>query len=146
MMINSRKLSDLDPDVRVKAEALLSNCRAAGIDLLITSTYRSFASQAALYAQGRTAPGSKVTNAQAGHSWHNWRRAFDMVPMLHGKPVWDIVEPVWARVGLMAQEVGLEWGGTWRKFPDYPHCQFLDGRTIDGMLANYPKGLPDGAI
>nr|WP_295770097.1 M15 family metallopeptidase [Rhodoferax sp.] len=39
---------------------------------------RSCAEQDALYAQGRTAPGNKVTNAKSGDSNHNFGIAFDI--------------------------------------------------------------------
>jgi peptidoglycan L-alanyl-D-glutamate endopeptidase CwlK len=62
-MVNSRSLSDLLPHARARAQAFLDACGKQGIDILITSTYRDLDSQAALYAQGRTVPGKRVTNA-----------------------------------------------------------------------------------
>ena len=88
-MINSRKLDDLLPKVKTKVEAFIAICKSHNIDLLVTSTYRDFESQTALYAQGRTAPGKIVTNAPAGSSFHNYRCAVDVVPLVNGKPVWD---------------------------------------------------------
>ncbi|CAB4152374.1 D-alanyl-D-alanine carboxypeptidase [uncultured Caudovirales phage] len=140
-MINSRSLLDLDGDVQDLAHKFISHCDAVGIDLLVTSTYRDFACQAATYAQGRSTPGTIVTKAKAGQSWHNWRRALDVVPLRNGKPIWDVHEPIWAQIGLIGQEVGFEWAGSWRHFPEFPHFQHLDGRTLDDMLAKYPQGL-----
>jgi peptidoglycan L-alanyl-D-glutamate endopeptidase CwlK len=128
------------------AEAMVAHCDAVGIDLLITSTYRDFDAQAALYAQGRTKPGGKVTNARPGQSWHNWRRAFDVVPLRGGKPVWDVGDLVWYQVGAIGEELGLEWAGRWKRFPEFPHFQLLAGRSLQGMIATYPKGLPHGTI
>ena len=88
-MINSRDLKDLHPIVQAKAQAFIHSCKKAGIDVLITSTYRDNESQNALYAQGRTSPGKKVTNAKAGQSWHNYRVAFDFVPIVNGKAQWN---------------------------------------------------------
>ena len=62
------------------AERLLADAAAAGIPLTVTFTLRSMATQAALYAQGRTRPGPVVTNARAGHSFHNFGLALDVVP------------------------------------------------------------------
>ena len=61
-MINSRSLDDLLPQVKERVEKFIANCKSHNIDLLVTSTYRDFESQAALYAQGRTTPGNIVTN------------------------------------------------------------------------------------
>ena len=65
-MISSRNLEDLHPKIREKAEAHISACKAEGIDILVTCTYRDLEAQDALYAQGRTKPGTKVTNAKGG--------------------------------------------------------------------------------
>ena len=88
-MISSRSLDDLIPQARVRVDKLIEICKAAGIDLLVTSTYRDNESQDALYAQGRTQPGKIVTKAKAGQSFHNYRCAVDVVPLINGKPVWD---------------------------------------------------------
>lgn len=137
-MINSRKLEDLHPTVEEMARQLLAAAENEGIDLLVTSTYRDHESQNELYAQGRTKPGRVVTNARGGRSWHNWRLAFDVVPMRNGKPVWgtsgdDLV--LWKRVGELGKEVGLEWAGDWKRFKEFPHFQFTNGLTLDDLEA-----------
>ena len=65
-MINSRDINDLDPRVAAKCLALIDACRDAGIELIVTSTYRDNECQESLYAQGRTKPGQIVTKARAG--------------------------------------------------------------------------------
>lgn len=129
-MINSRKLEDLLPQVRTRVEAFLKAADDAGIDLLVTSTYRDNASQDALYAQGRTAPGRIVTNAKAGQSYHNFRCAVDVVPLRNGKPVWDTKDPVWQTVGRLGKAAGLEWAGDWKRFKEFPHFQYTGGLTL----------------
>lgn len=129
-MINSRKLEDLLPQVRSRVEAFLKAADAEGIDLLVTSTYRDNASQDALYAQGRTAPGRIVTNARAGQSFHNYRCAVDVVPVRNGKPVWDGKDPVWQVVGRLGKAAGLEWAGDWKRFKEFPHFQYTGGLTL----------------
>lgn len=128
-MINSRDLKDLDPVVYPKALAFVAACKKAGIDVLITSTYRDHESQAALYAQGRTKPGKVVTNAKPGQSWHNWRCAFDFVPLVNGKAQWDDLE-TFTQCGEIAESVGLEWAGRWKRFKEMAHCQYTGGLTL----------------
>ena len=128
-MINSRSLDDLLPVVKVKVQQFLDKAKAEGIDLLVTSTYRDNESQNALYAQGRTTGGSKVTNAKAGQSFHNWRCAVDVVPIVNGKAVWNDVN-IWARVGVIGKSVGLEWAGDWKRFKEFPHFQYTKGLTL----------------
>lgn len=128
----SRKFSDLHPDVRFLADKFLDACLDADIDVLVTCTYRSGIEQAALYAQGRTAPGAIVTNAQPGESLHNLllngnpgARAFDVVPLVNGRPMWDAQNPLWEKLGEIGEAVGLQWGGRW-KHPDRPHFELKE--------------------
>jgi len=129
-MINSRDLNELLPEVKTKVENFIALCKDAGIDLLITSTYRDNESQASLYAQGRTAPGKIVTNANAGDSYHNYRCAVDVVPLVDGKPDWDGSHPVWQKVGELGEQAGLEWAGKWVHFKELAHFQYAGGLTI----------------
>ena len=128
-MINSRDLKDLHPIVQAKAQAFINSCKKAGIEVLITSTYRDFESQNALYAQGRTRPGKKVTNAKAGQSWHNYRVAFDFVPIVNGKAQWNDIG-LFVKCGEIAEAHGLEWAGRWKTFKEYAHCQYTGGKTL----------------
>ncbi len=137
-MINSRSLDDLLPQVKALAEKFISRCKEEGIDLLITSTYRDKESQAALFAQGRTAPGKIVTNARAGQSFHNYRVAFDVVPLRNGKPVWNTANEdavLWKKIGAIGKECGLEWAGEWRTFKEFPHFQYTGGLTLADFQA-----------
>lgn len=137
-MINSRSLNDLNPKVKPMVEAFIQKCKNNGIDLLVTSTYRDFESQNALYAQGRTAPGKKVTNAKAGQSWHNWRCAVDIVPLRNGKPVWSTSGSDWAlweAVANIGKSCGLEWAGEWKTFKEYAHFQYTGGLTLADFQA-----------
>jgi len=128
-MINSRKLDDLHPIVAAKADAFIKKCHVAGIDVILTSTYRDAESQAALYAQGRTTPGLKVTNAKAGQSFHNYRVAFDFCPIVHGKAAWNDAN-LFTQCGIIAESCGLEWAGRWKTFKELAHCQFTNGLKL----------------
>lgn len=121
----SRNLSDLTQACAQKAQAFLLGCRHAGLDVLVTCTRRTAAEQAALWAQGRTAPGPVVTWAQPGTSKHETGEAFDVVPMRAGACVWGTTGAdgaLWQRIGAIGEAAGLTWGGRWSK-PDFPHFQ-----------------------
>lgn len=133
-MLNSRSLDELHPRVRSMCEKFLTACQSAGIDILITSTYRDSECQDALYAQGRTAPGHVVTNAKGGQSYHNWRVAFDFVPLVNGKAQWNS-EPLFEKCGAIAESVGLEWAGRWTTFKELAHCQFTGGLKLADFQA-----------
>ena len=128
-MINSRSLNDLRPCVSVLAQSFIRDCAKIGIDVIITSTYRDNESQDALYAQGRTTSGPRVTNAKAGESFHNYGVAFDFVPIVNGKADWNNTI-TFRRCGEVAEALGLEWAGRWKHFPELAHCQFTSGLTL----------------
>ena len=133
-MINSRSLDDLVPPAKQRAQAFVEAAKAKGIDLLVTSTYRDNESQDALYAQGRTTPGNVITRAKAGQSWHNYRCALDVVPLVNGKAIWDD-QAMWKQVGEIGKSCGLEWAGDWVTFKEYPHFQYTGGMTLAQLQA-----------
>jgi peptidoglycan L-alanyl-D-glutamate endopeptidase CwlK len=116
-------------------ERFIYSCAKHNIDVLITSTYRDAESQNALYAQGRTLPGKKVTNAKGGQSYHNWKVAFDFCPIVNGKAAWNDTA-LFTKCGEIAESVGLEWAGRWVKFKELAHCQYTGGFT----LADFQQG------
>ena len=135
-MTNSRSLEDLDPAAREICTQHLALCHAAGIELIVTSTYRDAESQDALYLIGRSGNDNRrpITNAKAGHSWHNFKVAWDVVPLVSGKPVWDENNPIWKEVIALGKEAGAEAGADWPLFKDLPHFQFIpthDGLKVD---------------
>ena len=125
----SRNIDDLLPPVAARCRQFIRKCDEDGIDVLITSTFRSIEEQNKLYQQGRSRPGNRVTNAKGGDSFHNWRVAFDFAPIKHGKIDWNDVD-LFKRCGEIAESCGLEWGGNWKSFKDYPHCQYTQGLTL----------------
>lgn len=140
-MIDSRKLEDLDPETREMARKFIEGCSAIGIKVLITSTFRDKAMQNALYAKGRTAPGSKVTNARGGSSMHQYRCAFDFVPYAdNGKDLDWSNSKKFTRCAEVGEALGLEWGGRWKSFVDMPHLQNARGMTTSQWSAKYPAG------
>jgi len=95
---------------------------AYGLLVRITSGRRTYAEQDALYAQGRTAPGPKVTNAPSGYGWHNFGACFDFTLFdVSGRPIWD--SPHYRECAEIARSQGMDAGAFWATFPDEPHIQ-----------------------
>jgi len=129
-MINSRDLNELLPIVKTKVDYFIRLCSESNIELLITSTYRDIESQNVLYDQGRTTEGRIVTNAKGGESFHNYRCAIDIVPLVCGKPDWDGSHPIWQQIGELGEKAGLEWAGRWKSFKEMAHFQYTNGLTL----------------
>ena len=120
----SRKIEDLTQETQQKFAEFKERMDTAGIDFIVTATLRTHEEQEKLYAQGRTAPGKIVTWTL--NSKHLGGTAFDIVIMSNGKPDWDISNQGWLKAGQIADSIGLEWGGFWKKSPDYPHIQLKE--------------------
>lgn len=118
---------------------------------------RTFAEQAALYAQGRTSPGKIVTNAPAGLSIHNYGLAFDIVLLIdkdgngtYETASWDTITDFdgdgmsdWMECVKIAKKCGFEWGGDWRSFKDLPHFEMTFGWKPSGLLKLKTSGKVD---
>lgn len=162
----SRDLDDLVPEVAEKARVVQKACReAADFELLIYCTFRSLEEQARLFRQSRSRKeidariaklqnlglgflgeiiesvgpcyGRHVTNAAPGESWHNYKQAWDAVPLINGKPAWNYLEAknYWNAYGEAVRQVDMYWAGDWTSFREYPHAQSKPGgnplRTVN---------------
>ncbi|ANU12106.1 M15 family metallopeptidase [Planococcus antarcticus] len=130
--------SGLHPIVEEKSDLLVAQAAEIGIDILITDGYRSPEEQDRLHNQGRSAPGTVVTYAEAGESYHNYGLAIDYALRLDdGSVVWDITrddndngESDWFEVAAIGKKLGFDWGGDWQRFKDYPHLEMTFGLSI----------------
>lgn len=113
-------VTKLHPQLQYKLKRMLAKCEKKGLYLIITQGYRSVAEQDALYARGRTAPGSVVTNARgiSYSSQHQWGIAFDIAINDKHKTYDAALIKKAADIG---KSVGLGWGGDWVSFKDTPH-------------------------
>ena len=102
------------------------------LDIIITVAFRSWNDQDKLYSLGRTMPGGIVTNARGGDSYHNWGLAFDAAPVENGKISQDIIK--FKKMGRLGQQVGLEWGGSFKSIVDFPHFQATFGLSTEDLL------------
>lgn len=129
---SSSDISSLNPHVALLAKKFLESTRADQLDVRIYTAFRSWAEEDRLFAQGRWAPGAIVTNARGGDSYHNWGLAFDAAPYENGK-ISNNVEK-FIRMGHLGQQVGLQWGGTFKSLVDYPHFQYTFGLNTWDLL------------
>ena len=108
----SRALDDLSPAFRPLAFELLARCVEQNIPVMIVDTLRT--------------PAEHATNLARGTSWtskskHLTGDAIDICPYdqfnLHGpdKLRWDADDPIWIRIGVSGERLGLRWGGRWKQ-------------------------------
>jgi len=103
-------------------------------DVLILNGVRTDAQQAALYAEGRTAPGNVVTNASAAATSAHGRKLFpegafgcacDAIPCVGGKALWQDTDKLQAMAAMVAP-MQVVWGGSWQSLKDYDHFEMAD--------------------
>jgi peptidoglycan L-alanyl-D-glutamate endopeptidase CwlK len=143
----SRLITDLLPNVAKAAQAALGECSAAGYEVLVTCTFRSPKEQQAEFLAGHS-------KAKAWQSYHQYKRALDVVVMRNGKCIWNPVSNadrlLWNSVGDIFIKHGFEWAKYWKSFPELAHFQMTEGKTwqvlqrelgvTTGQVTNLPKG------
>ncbi|MBR3705045.1 MAG: M15 family metallopeptidase, partial [Oscillospiraceae bacterium] len=97
-----------------------------------------------LYAQGRTRPGSIVTNGKVP-TFHadTAGLAFDFCRNVRGHEYDD--NAFFAKAAAIAKGLGFSWGGDWKSFPDMPHIQWDDHGAWTGAMilaGKLPPGMP----
>ena len=133
------RLEIVHPELAARIRRAADRLLKAGIVIEVVQGLRTYAEQDALYAQGRTKPGKRVTNARGGQSNHNFGLAVDVCPFRNGKPDWDAPHSVWQQIGDAGKFEGLEWGGDWTSLVDLPHLQ-LSGLTLAQCRSFFAAG------
>jgi peptidoglycan LD-endopeptidase CwlK len=137
---SEQRLAGVYPVLAYKIHQVAAQLEDEGTLIRVTQAVRTIEEQDALYAQGRTAPGSIVTNCPGGHSYHNFGLAVDCVPSVPGNsyiPDWNAEHPTWKRMEELGAGLGLTVGAQWRSFPDAPHFQ---------LTGKFPVGQPNDEL
>ncbi len=148
-MINKTVLYPPFANRLVVFEAALAQAK---LPFYIFCGYRTFDEQAAEYAKGRTIPGTIVTKAIPGMSYHQYAVAADYVEdgMIEKPGIqwsWNLANDVnrdgkkdWDQMAVIAQQSGLESAMFWKKFPEGPHVQLPNLPKASELLALYREG------
>ncbi len=138
-------LDVLAPQFRAAVEKLIADCEADGMDPIVHESYRSRETAQVYYARGRTTipPNGTVTNApNETFSWHGYGLAVDIISKADG---WDAGGKWFLRMGHIAEQSGLKWGGRWPgKKADQPHVQW--GKCKDSPSDEARRILADDGM
>ncbi|MCC8555693.1 M15 family metallopeptidase [Xanthomonas citri pv. glycines] len=136
-----RRWENINADLQQRVLAIYEVMRRQyGYEMVLVEGYRSPERQAELMGDGR------ATRAGAWQSCHQYGLAVDSAPLRDGKLQWDMGDPLTKRVyflyGELAQQAGLEWGGSWRSIKDYVHVEKLEAcrRARDAKRAELTQG------
>lgn len=164
MLLNTSRpvLATVMPILAFRGEVLINRLADKGLSFGAFMGLRSFEVQRALYAQGRetlaTVNGYRsaanlpalrvdaenyiVTYKRIG--FHNYGLALDMVEDGNAERAgiqwsWKCTKN-YLVIGPIATNLGLEYGGFWKSFKDYPHIQLTGGITIEECGRLYTQG------
>ena len=143
------RIATLHPSIREEMRTIITECNAmltGKSQVRSAQALRTIKEQDALYAQGRTKPGLKVTNAKGGQSIHTYGFAVDIVLIIDGKAAswdtnrdWDNDRVAdWYECVKAFAKYGWEWGGNWKTGKDLPHFD-KKGYNDWRKLAKMPK-------
>jgi peptidoglycan L-alanyl-D-glutamate endopeptidase CwlK len=154
-------LSDLEPETLKRVMAFMTAAVKKGMPVRpVEPIFRTFAEQDELYAQGRTKLstvgckhpgdalrrppgtckdhplGAAVTHAQGGQSFHNLRRAIDVIFLEpDGRATY---EGDWEALAAIGESCGLEAGARWpQPKTDLDHFQFTGGMSLPEARAAF---------
>ena len=133
----SRSLNDLSYRFKPTVFEFLARCCEAGVPLMIIDTLRTPEEQAEHLANGVSWTPNSLHLPQPPD---NKSLAIDVAPyyifQLHGpdKLQWDAKDPVWEKIGLIGERMGMTWGGRWKQ-KDLGHFQYK---------AVHPSPKPEG--
>lgn len=84
--------------------------------------------------------GPHVTNTPPGISWHQWGEALDCFWLVDSKAEWSTQKLINGVNGYKiyaeeAKNVGLDAGGLWKKFKDWPHVQLRAAASAQSVMS-----------
>lgn len=146
----------LHPKIRQEVNNIISHAETIlpyNVAIRVVQSLRTIKEQNALYAKGRTKPGTIVTNARGGSSFHNYGLAIDFAILVdkdgngtYDELSWDIKKDNdkdgiadWLEVVRLFEAAGYEWGGKWSSIKDYPHLQKSFGYSWRQLLIKHQK-------
>lgn len=128
------RIQKLHPSIRDEVTKIINECNevlTGKAQVRVTQGLRTFQEQNELYAQGRTKPGKKVTQAKGGQSIHNYGFAVDICLLIDNKTAtWDTAKDWdndsiadWQECVKIFAKYNWNWGGNWKTFKDYAHFE-----------------------
>lgn len=117
-----RNLDDLHPLIEPLCKNFLAACAAAGLDVIITETWRDPAREDTLHEQNVTAATGRTCKHCFTIDGRPASKAFDFAVIDDGKMVQDGTDARYTHAGAIGIRTGLAWGGYF-PHPDYDHFE-----------------------
>lgn len=148
--ITQERIQKLHPKIRDEVKKIIEEANvllADNVEIRVVQGLRTIEEQNALYTQGRTKPGPKITNAKGGSSIHNYGLAIDFCLLINNKEIsWNLNQDTdkdsikdWQEVINVFKKYKWSWGGDWNSIKDNPHLEKTFGYTWQQLLTKYNK-------
>jgi len=119
----TKNLRLLCPCVRALCVELVGTAKVHGIRVAVVETLRDLPRQR-YYAE--TGVSRTLASPHLPQPPNQLSLAFDLVPREYlPMKLWNPGGELWTRLGALAGDLGLMWGGDWRRWKDRPHF-YLD--------------------
>lgn len=143
LKVTGDRINLLHPKIRKEVKDLIDLAESkidSNLSIRVVQSLRTIDEQNDLYNQGRTTPGSIVTNSKGGQSYHNYGLAIDFCFLFDGKyddkKSW-LVGPNHHIVVKIFTDAGYTWGGGFSSIKDYPHFENNFGYNWRKLLDKY---------
>ena len=126
-MPSDRNLAHLYPPFRAKVEAILADMAAyaavhmVGYKWIMVEGFRTAKYQHELFLKK---PPVTHRDGYKRRSNHQSSLAVDIAPQYGHGIDWKCKPEHWEYLGHVARSRGLEWGGDWERFRDFPHLEW----------------------
>ncbi len=154
------RIAKLHPAIRKEAIEIIEKVESGlpkNMAIRVVQGLRTFKEQNDLYAQGRTKPGRRVTNAKGGQSNHNYGLALDFAILLDKDNngtfetlSWDADADLdkdkvadWLEIARAFKAAGWAWGGDFKSIIDKPHVEKTFGRSWKDLIVLVDRGYVD---
>lgn len=144
---SQERLKLLYPRLSNKIYQLSTLMALEDLHITVAQGLRTGEYQHSLWLQGRNPDGSYidpihhkgvVTNADAGHSWHEYGVAVDCdIVTKDGSIDWNAEHPAWKRMEAIGVSLGLTSGANWIRIVDAPHFQ---------LTGKFPVAAPNDEV
>ena len=155
-LVHEQRLRGVHPQLVLMARAWSVQLP---FDILITDGVRLNSRQRQLYEQGRSTPGPIVTMASSTESAAHGRRLFsndavfgcaiDAAPCtgVAGQPNYAD-DGAYEAMAIIAERMGLVWGGRWKRFTDKPHFEWPTWKESPPAADDVPdfSDVEDGSV
>lgn len=162
--LSEARLAEVHPRLADKIRTLADMILQESYELRVTQGFRTWSQQHTLWLRGRAPLAEvnlaffkagwaaltdhenfKVTNADAGYSWHNYGLAVDVAPFKDAVPDWNERDTIWMKIVNAGESLGLRSGISWKDEPHFEYTGVYGPEPTDDVRTLYLAANDNGS-